>query len=33
MVSPSPEQVAAAKIRFIEPMYVRLVQSLPQGQE
>jgi bifunctional non-homologous end joining protein LigD len=22
-----------AKIRFIEPMYARLVQSLPQGQE
>jgi bifunctional non-homologous end joining protein LigD len=22
-----------AKVRFIEPMYARLVQSLPQGQE
>jgi len=22
-----------AKIRFIEPMYARLVQSLPQGRE
>ena len=25
--------LSPAKIRFIEPMYARLVQSLPQGQE
>jgi ATP-dependent DNA ligase len=31
-----PEHLSAlppAKIRFIEPMYARLVQTLPQGQE
>src|SRR5262245_22602167 len=32
-MKPNINALPSAKIRFIEPMYARLVQNLPQGQE